>query len=172
VLFSVVAGGAGNKKPTTVSSRGILSKFVLITTSTNGVACYYDDCQFYLPNVFEHWQKTKNPPPDCQAFVRPRYPKPACFQPLNQQIARAMGSPIQPVTLSAEQVTALSKKLSTLRHDINNNLTLIIAALELIRYKPDMAEKMIATMIEQPMKISTAMGKFSEDFEKALEIQR
>ena len=78
---------------------------------------------------------------------------------------------MQPVTLTAEEVTALNRKVSTLRHDINNNLTLIIAAMELIRYKPEMADKMIATMTEQPMKISAAMGKFSEDFEKALGIE-
>jgi hypothetical protein len=98
--------------------------------------------------------------------------KAACFHPLNQQIARAMGLPMQSVTLTAEQIHDLNKKVSTLRHDINNNLTLIIAALELIRYKPEMAEKMIATMNEQPMKISAAMAKFSEDFEKTLGIPR
>jgi hypothetical protein len=79
---------------------------------------------------------------------------------------------MQPVTLTAEQVTALNQKVSTLRHDINNNLTLIIAALELIRFKPEMADKMIATMTEQPLKISAAIGKFSDEFEKALGIVR
>jgi len=38
-----------NKKPTTVSSRGFLSKFSL-TTSANGVG-YYDDQQDYLSNI-------------------------------------------------------------------------------------------------------------------------
>jgi len=41
--FSVVAGGRGsNKKPTTVASRGFLSKFNLTTTSANGVVSYDD----------------------------------------------------------------------------------------------------------------------------------
>jgi hypothetical protein len=83
-----------------------------------------------------------------------------------------MPLPTQPVTLTVEQIQEIHKKFSTLRHDINNNLTLVIAALELIRYKPEMADKMIATINEQPMKISAAMGRFSEEFEKALGMSR
>lgn len=83
-----------------------------------------------------------------------------------------MGLPTQPMTLSVEQINDLNQKVATLRHDINNNLTLIIAALELIRYKPEMAEKMIATMNEQPLKISAAMTRFSEEFEKTFGITR
>ncbi|HLP75616.1 MAG TPA: hypothetical protein VK327_01750 [Candidatus Paceibacterota bacterium] len=71
-----------------------------------------------------------------------------------------------------EQIDDLNKKVSTLRHDINNNLTLIIAALEIIRYKPEMADKMLATMNDQPKKISAAMTKFSDEFETALGITR
>lgn len=83
-----------------------------------------------------------------------------------------MGLPAEPVTLSVEQIDELNQRLSTLRHDINNNLTLIIAALELIRCKPEMSDRMIATMTEQPMKITSAMNKFSEDFEKLFGITR
>lgn len=50
IRFYVVAVAAGNKKPTTVSSRGFLSKFILTTTKTNGVASYDDD-QIDLSNV-------------------------------------------------------------------------------------------------------------------------
>ncbi len=83
-----------------------------------------------------------------------------------------MGLPNEPVTLTVGQINDLNQKVSTLRHDINNNLTLIIAALELIRYKPEMADKMMATLNEQPMKISAAMTRFSEEFEKSLGITR
>src|SRR3954464_7177671 len=44
-----------NKKPTTVSSRGFLSKFRLRSTRTNGVANYDD--QQYLSNINKHWLK-------------------------------------------------------------------------------------------------------------------
>jgi hypothetical protein len=58
VLFPVAAASRGsNKKPTTVSSRGFLSKFNLTTTSANGVASYDDDdCQHDLSVVVQHSQ--------------------------------------------------------------------------------------------------------------------
>ena len=80
--------------------------------------------------------------------------------------------PKEPVTLSVEQVDALNRKLSGMRHDINNHLSLIGAALELIRAKPQTIERMLATLSEQPAKISESMSKFSADFEKELHISR
>jgi cob(I)alamin adenosyltransferase len=83
-----------------------------------------------------------------------------------------MGLPSQPVTLTAAQVEELNRKLSTMRHDINNHLSLIMAAVELARFKPQMAERMMATLIEQPPKITETISKFSADFEHALGITR
>ena len=83
-----------------------------------------------------------------------------------------MGLPSQPVTLSVEQVDQLNHELSKMRHDINNTLSLITAAVELLRYKPQMAERMMATLLEQPPKISTSITQFSKEFEKALGILR
>ena len=83
-----------------------------------------------------------------------------------------MPPPKQPVTLTPEQVDELSRKLSMMRHDINNNLSVIIAALELIRYKPDAAERMLASISQQPAKIGETMAKFSAEFEKTLGITR
>ena len=40
-----------------------------------------------------------------------------------------MGLQIKPVSLSAEQIDELNRKLSTMRHDINNNLSLIVKRL-------------------------------------------
>lgn len=80
--------------------------------------------------------------------------------------------PTQPVTLTVEQVEALNRKLATMRHDINNHLSLIGAALELIRAKPQTSERMLATLSEQPPKIAESMTKFSADFEKELHIGR
>jgi cob(I)alamin adenosyltransferase len=79
-----------------------------------------------------------------------------------------MSSPSRPVTLTAEQVDELNQKLSCLRHDINNHLSLMIAAIELIRTRPQMAERMMATLVEQPSKIANALTKFSGEFEQAL----
>ena len=81
-----------------------------------------------------------------------------------------MALPQQPVTLSAEQITDLNAKLATLRHDINNTLLLIMASAELVRYKPDTAEQMMATLLDQPPKITEKMSQFSVEFERLLGI--
>lgn len=74
----------------------------------------------------------------------------------------------QPVTLSPEQLDDLNRKLSTMRHDINNNLSLILAALELLRAKPEMTQRMVQTMMEQPGKILAAVNDFSAELQHAL----
>ena len=84
----------------------------------------------------------------------------------------AMPAPQQPVTLSVGELQELTKKLSDMRHDINNHLSLIVAAAELIRHKPDSAERLIATLVEQPGRISDSVRKFSAEFERALGITR
>ena len=83
-----------------------------------------------------------------------------------------MGMPKGPVTLSVEQLEELSKRLSTLRHDVNNHLSLVVAAAELIKFNPEMATRMSNTLSEQPPKISEEINKFSLEFEKALGITR
>jgi hypothetical protein len=74
--------------------------------------------------------------------------------------------------LTVEQVADLNTKLSTMRHDINNQLSLVVAAVELIRHKPQMVERMLATLVEQPPKVAEALVKFSAEFERSLGITR
>jgi hypothetical protein len=83
-----------------------------------------------------------------------------------------MALPTEPVTLSVEEITELNRKLSTLRHDVNNHLSLIIAAVELVRRKPEGAERMLTMLVEQPQRIAVALTKFSGDVEAALRITR
>ena len=83
-----------------------------------------------------------------------------------------MQMPSQPVNLTVEEIQDLNQKLCTLRHDVNNHLSLIMAAAELIRHKPQIAERMLATLAEQPPKISAAMTAFSSEFERAIGITR
>lgn len=83
-----------------------------------------------------------------------------------------MTLPTEPVTLTPAQIAELSQRLSTLRHDINNHLSLILAAMELIRAKPQMAERMSATIAEQPAKITEALQKFSREFDQTFGIRR
>jgi hypothetical protein len=81
-----------------------------------------------------------------------------------------MGLPDEPVTLTVEQIDVLNRKLSSLRHDINNHLSLILAAAELIRHKPQMVGPMLNTLADQPPKVVEALVKFSAEFEKAFGI--
>ncbi len=83
-----------------------------------------------------------------------------------------MALPNQPVTLSIEQVKQLNDKLSTMRHDINNHLSLVVASLELMRYRPDVAEERLKAIAEQPARITEALKLFSAEFEATLGIKR
>jgi hypothetical protein len=87
-------------------------------------------------------------------------------------LLQEMGLPTEPVTLTVAQLDELNRKLANMRHDINNNLSLIVAAMELIKHKPQMTERMMATLGEQPAKIGDAVGKFSAEFERTLRISR
>jgi hypothetical protein len=79
-----------------------------------------------------------------------------------------MGLPDGPVTLTPNQVENLNRKLVEVRHSINNRLALIIAATELLRLKPDTLERMSATLLDEPQKITAEMRRFSDEFERVL----
>jgi hypothetical protein len=83
-----------------------------------------------------------------------------------------MGKLYEPVTLSPEQIETLNQKLSDMRHDVNNFLSLVVAAAELIRHKPEMTERMTNTVAEQPPKIIKAITQFSKEFEETFGITR
>lgn len=83
-----------------------------------------------------------------------------------------MAIPSGPVTLSPEQVEELNRCLGTMRHDINNNLSLVVAAAELIKFNPASSARMSATLAEQPPKITEHLQKFTTEFEKMLGIVR
>lgn len=81
-----------------------------------------------------------------------------------------MSTPAGTVTLTQQQVEELSKQFATMRHDINNNLSLVVAAAELIKFNPASAERMANTLAEQPPKIGDHLAKFTTAFERALGI--
>jgi hypothetical protein len=97
--------------------------------------------------------------------------KAACARP-GIGASSGMVLPPQPVTLTVEQIADLNAKLATLRHDINNTLLLIMASAELVRYKPETAEQMMATLLDQPPKITEKMSQFSLEFEQLLGIAK
>ena len=79
-----------------------------------------------------------------------------------------MGMPANPVNLTAEQVAALNSQLADMRHDVNNYLSLMMAAIEMTRIKPDTAERMLKSISEQPPKVVEAMTKFSKEWESVM----
>ena len=87
-------------------------------------------------------------------------------------IVSGMRLPRQTVPLSPEQVADLNRKFADLRHNVNNHLALMVAALELIRRKPEMIDRMVNNLTEQPQKILEEIKHFSEEFEKVLRITR
>lgn len=83
-----------------------------------------------------------------------------------------MGLPVEPVTLSQGQIQELAERLSLLRHNVNNHLSLIVAALELIRRKPELAPRFLDNLAQQPDKIIEEMRAYSEHLEKTCGITR
>ncbi len=83
-----------------------------------------------------------------------------------------MAMPVKSVTLTAAQVLELNQKLSEMRHDVNNQLSLVLGAAELIRCKPESTPRMLVTLGATPQKISDQIHKFSEQFEKTFGIIR
>jgi len=83
-----------------------------------------------------------------------------------------MAKPTKPVTLSMDQIGELNQKLSTMRHDLNNSLSLIAATVSLIRHRPTVTEQMWNTLADQPRKIGDSFSQFACDLEAALHITR
>jgi len=83
-----------------------------------------------------------------------------------------MTLPTEPVTLSLEQISELNQQLTTLRHDVNNSLSLMMAAVEMIRRRPESSERMWATLNEQPPKVIETVSQFSNALQAALHITR
>src|SRR5688572_8917737 len=83
-----------------------------------------------------------------------------------------MGLPAEPVTFSVHQIGELNEKLANMRHNVNNNLALMVAALELLRRKPESALKMADSISGQTNKLIEEIKSFSNEFEKAFGITR
>jgi len=83
-----------------------------------------------------------------------------------------MGMPKEPLTLTPEQIARLNKQLSEMRHAVNNNLALMIAAAEVIRYKPERAAQVVGTFVEQSRQAADKIKEFSSFFEQTLHITR
>ena len=83
-----------------------------------------------------------------------------------------MGLPDKPLALAPDQIAELSRRLSMMRHNVNNHLALIVAASELIRRKPEMAPRLVENILQQPERITQEIREFSDDLEAAIGITR
>lgn len=83
-----------------------------------------------------------------------------------------MAVPQEPLTLSPEEVLELDRQLSDTRHNINNHLTLISTALELMRRKPESTARMLENMADQPQRIRDEITRLSSVFERVLRITK
>jgi hypothetical protein len=92
-------------------------------------------------------------------------------RPVGHMLAQ-MGVPNAPATLTAAQLSELNDQLAHMRHEINNQLAMVVAALELIRFRPEMRDQMLATISQQPPMIMAEVAKFSAEFEQAFGITR
>jgi hypothetical protein len=76
------------------------------------------------------------------------------------------------IHLTAKTVGELNGKLADLRHNINNYLSLISAAAEIIIRKPELAPRMTTNILDQPKRIVDELQRFTSEFEKTLNIVR
>lgn len=83
-----------------------------------------------------------------------------------------MGLPTQTVTFNPDQVAELNRMLADARHAINNHLTVITTAIELIRRDPSAAARLVQTMTGRPELIRKEMLQFSSAYEQAFGIPR
>ena len=53
---------------------------------------------------------------------------------------------------------------------VNNNLTLIVAAAEILRHRPEQPELFWESLMQKPMQVADQVTEFSRDLEKTLRI--
>jgi len=80
--------------------------------------------------------------------------------------------PPEPITLSPEQIDELNRKLTDLRHDVNNQLSLMFAAIELIRRQPANADRLVRSLAEQPPRITQVVTEFLDGIEAVVRARR
>ena len=79
-----------------------------------------------------------------------------------------MDAPKHPVTLTAGQVAELRHKLTEMRHNVNNCLSLVAATVEIAQRKPELTPRLLSSLSEQPQKIAEEVRRFSSELETAL----
>ncbi len=87
-------------------------------------------------------------------------------------IERPISLPAEPVTLTPKQIEDLNLRLSAMRHDIANHLTVIVTAAELAASTSEKARERLKLLFQQVPKIEDAVNNFTREFDNALRINR
>jgi hypothetical protein len=70
--------------------------------------------------------------------------------------------PDQERTISQEELVALQKKFSEIKHSINNALAVMMALSEMSQRRPDYAEKLASTVLTKAPQIVTSLQEFTQ----------
>ena len=76
---------------------------------------------------------------------------------------------LQAADIAGLEIARLQARQFLENNDVDEHA---LAAVELVRLKPDVVPRMMGTLSEQPAKIGKSMAEFSAAFEKTLEITR
>lgn len=85
---------------------------------------------------------------------------------------RPVHVPKEPITLAPKQIEELNLKLSALRHDIANHLTVIVTAAEMAANTSEKARQHLTLLFQQVPKIKDAVNGFTAEFDRTLGIKR
>jgi N-acetylmuramic acid 6-phosphate (MurNAc-6-P) etherase len=80
--------------------------------------------------------------------------------------------PTHTITLTSEQVQALHQSLEDMRHSINNQLSVVVAAVDVVTKTPGIDGRIILLLEGHSGKIAEEVSSFFVEFERALGITR
>ncbi|HEY9173152.1 MAG TPA: hypothetical protein VI136_12780 [Verrucomicrobiae bacterium] len=82
--------------------------------------------------------------------------------------ADGLGQQAQPVRLTVAQMEELNESLANMRHDINGQSSVVLAALELLKLRPGDRARHVARLVGVPVRMQTIMDDFCGKFAKTL----
>lgn len=82
--------------------------------------------------------------------------------------AGGSGQQPQPVRLTVAQMEELNESLANMRHDINGQSSVVLAALELLKLRPGDRARHVARLVDVPVRMQTIMDDFCGKFAKTL----
>ena len=66
------------------------------------------------------------------------------------------------ISISQEELVALQRKFSEIKHSINNALAVMMALSEMSQRRPDYSEKLASTVLTKAPQIVTSLQEFTQ----------